>query len=203
MIKVRIIKIMAILAILASLFGCGKNTPFEPQILDGPGMEYVDSEYRNDYANCLPFDDIQGEPYLAVAYLGKGEIGKENKDVCIDKLFKSLDAEKTDSIKTYEYEGDDWFLVVPKYNDDVTIKKGEEELRTEYGKAFVIKCNPEVKLHIFNVTDMSFSLEIDENENLKGTQSNVWKTEDCTTWGPDNFVWDITHLISENDTNNK
>ena len=73
---------MAILAILASLFGCGKNTPFEPQILDGPGMEYVDSEYRNDYANCLPFDDIQGEPYLAVAYLGKGEIGKENKDVC-------------------------------------------------------------------------------------------------------------------------
>ena len=80
---------MAILAILASLFGCGKNTPFEPQILDGPGMEYVDSEYRNDYANCLPFDDIQGEPYLAVAYLGKGEIGKENKDVCIDKLFNS------------------------------------------------------------------------------------------------------------------
>ena len=73
---------MAILAILASLFGCGKNTPFEPQILDGPGMEYVDSEYRNDYANCLPFDDIQGEPYLAVAYLGKGEIGKENKNVC-------------------------------------------------------------------------------------------------------------------------
>ena len=70
---------MAIIAILASLFGCGKNTPFEPQILDGPGMEYVDSEYRNDYANCLPFDDIQGEPYLAVAYLGKGEIGKENK----------------------------------------------------------------------------------------------------------------------------
>ena len=50
---------MAILAILASLFGCGKNTPFEPQILDGPGMEYVDSEYRNDYANCLPFDDIR------------------------------------------------------------------------------------------------------------------------------------------------
>ena len=77
------------------------------------------------------------------------------------------------------------------------------QLLFEYGKAFVIKCNPEVKLHIFNVTDMSFSLEIDENENLKGTQSNVWKTEDCTTWGPANFVWDITHLISENDTNNK
>jgi hypothetical protein len=50
-------KIMAILAILASLFGCGKNDPY---ILDGPGMEYVDSEYRTEYANCLPFEDIQG-----------------------------------------------------------------------------------------------------------------------------------------------
>ena len=35
---------MAILAILASLFGCGKHDPY---ILDGPGMVYVDSEYRN------------------------------------------------------------------------------------------------------------------------------------------------------------
>ena len=78
---------MAILAILASLFGCGKHDPY---ILDGPGMEYVDSEYRTEYANCLPFEDIQGSPYSAIVYLGKGE---------------------------------DWFPVIPKYRNLVSLIK--------------------------------------------------------------------------------
>ena len=60
---------MAILAILASLFGFGKHDPY---ILDGPGMVYVDSEYRHEYANCLPVGDWRGEPYLAIAYLVNG-----------------------------------------------------------------------------------------------------------------------------------
>ena len=78
---------MAILAILASLFGCGKHDPY---ILDGPGMVYVDSDYRTEYANCLPFENIQGSPYLAIAYLGKGEDGKANKDVFINKIFEKV-----------------------------------------------------------------------------------------------------------------
>ena len=87
-----------------SLAACGSESP---HILDGPGMEYVDSEYRTEYANCLPFEDIQGSPYLAIAYLGKGEDGKANKDVYINKIFESLDDEKISQIKTFEYEGEE------------------------------------------------------------------------------------------------
>ena len=87
MIKVSMMKFMTILAIIASLFGCSEP---EPQILDGPGMVYVDSEYRNDYANCLPFGELRGEPYFAVAYLGKGETGEANKDIYTNTLFESL-----------------------------------------------------------------------------------------------------------------
>ena len=105
MIYVRVIKIMAFLAMLASFFGCGKNDPY---ILDGPGMVYVDSDYRNDYANCLPFEDIQGSPYLAIAYLGKADVGKANKDIYINKIFASLGVEEISQIKTFEFEGDDW-----------------------------------------------------------------------------------------------
>ena len=113
-------KIMAILAIVASLFGCGKHDPY---ILDGPGMVYVDSDYRTEYANCLPFENIQGSPYLAIAYLGKGEDGKANKDVYITKIFESLDSEKISQIKTFEFEGEDWFLVIPKYRNLVSLIK--------------------------------------------------------------------------------
>ena len=88
-------KIMAILAILASLFGCGNP---EPQILDGPGMVYVDSEYRNEYANCLPFENWRGEPYLAIAYLGKGDAGKVNKSV-LEEDIKALQTSITETIK--------------------------------------------------------------------------------------------------------
>ena len=73
----------------------------------------------------------------------------------------------------------------------------------EYGEAFAIRCNSEVTLNVFHVTDIYFTLEVDENGQLKGTEHNILKAEDCTTWGPDNFVWDITHYFSENPTDNK
>ena len=36
-------------------------------MLNGPGMVYVDSEHRTEYANTLPFDEIDDYPYWAVA----------------------------------------------------------------------------------------------------------------------------------------
>lgn len=39
-------------------------------------MVYVDSEHRTEYANTLPFDEIDDYPYWAVAYLGEGENGR-------------------------------------------------------------------------------------------------------------------------------
>lgn len=50
---------------ICSLFGC------KPQIPDGPEMEYVDSEYRTLYANCLPCDEYRGTPYLMIGNLKK------------------------------------------------------------------------------------------------------------------------------------
>lgn len=114
---------MALFTILATLFGCGKN---DLHILDGPDMVYVDSEYRNEYANCLPFEDVSGAPFLAIAYLGNGDEGKANKDTYINKIFASLSKEKISQIKTYEYEGNDWFLVIPKYRNVVELKKVEK-----------------------------------------------------------------------------
>lgn len=162
---------MAILAILASFFGCGKQDPY---ILDGPGMVYVDSEYRNEYANCLPFENRQGEPYLAIAYLGKGDAGKANKDVYINKIFEGLDEEKISQVKTYEYEGDDWFLVIPKYYELVAIIKDGEETRTEYGVPFVVKCNQDITVNVFEVMDMFYTPEVDDDGKLIGTDGSVW-----------------------------
>ncbi len=164
---------MAILAMLASLFGCGKHDPY---ILDGPGMVYVDSEYRNEYANCLPFDDIQGAPYFAVAYLGKGDAGEKNKDNFITTVFGSLGEEKINRITTHKFEGDDWYIVVPRYYSRIDLKKGDESIRaTTYdGEAFVVRCNSDITVNVFEVTDMYYTLCIDENGNLKNTDENVW-----------------------------
>jgi hypothetical protein len=166
-------KIMAILAILASLLGCGKHDPY---ILDGPCMEYVDSEYRTEYANCLPFEDIQGSPYLAIAYLGKGEDGKANKDVYINKIFESLDSEKISQIKTFEFEGDDWFLVIPKYRNLVSLKKGDEELtQAAYtGEAFALRCGQDVIVNIFETKEINYLLSASGSGELGGTDENVW-----------------------------
>ena len=84
---VKMVKLIAIFTVLANLFGC--KMP-EPHMLDGPGMEYVDSAYRTEYANTLPFDEIEEYPYCAAAYLGKGEEGKANCDVYIEKQFSSF-----------------------------------------------------------------------------------------------------------------
>ena len=81
-------KAIAIFAVIAGLFGC--RAPGEkPFILDGPGMVYVDSEHRTEYANTLPFDEIEDYPYWAVAYLGEGETGKNTANEYIEKCISN------------------------------------------------------------------------------------------------------------------
>lgn len=166
-------KIMVFFAIFASLFGCGKESP---QILDGPGMVYVDSDYRTEYANCLPFENISGGPYLAIAYLGKGDEGENNKDKYIEKIFAGLSDDNLEKIKEYDYEGDDWFLVIPKYKNVVDLKKGDEILcQGAYtGEAFVVKCNQDIAVNVFDTVDVTCVLAVDENGRLKTTDDNIW-----------------------------
>ena len=164
---------MALFTILATLFGCGKN---DLHILDGPDMVYVDSEYRNEYANCLPFEDVSGAPFLAIAYLGNGDEGKANKDTYINKIFASLSKEKISQIKTYEYEGNDWFLVIPKYRNVVELKKsGEIICQASYiGEAFVVRCNQDLVVYTFENIDINYALSVDKQEKLADTDENVW-----------------------------
>lgn len=185
---------MAIFALFATLFGCGKN---DPHILDGPGMVYVDSDYRNDYSNCLPFDDIQGAPYFAVAYLGNGETGRINKDIYINSLFESLGEDKIKSIPCFEFDGDDWFLVIPRYKDEVTLIKDEQEVYSNiYETALIVKCNSDIVVETFNVSDKKYNLAVDDEGNLKDTKQNILKSEDAI-WDDEHFVWDVTHLINK------
>lgn len=166
-------KLVALLSILANLFGC---TSLKPQILDGPGMVYVDSEHRTEYANTLPFDEIEGYPYWAVVFLGKGNEGEANREYYIEKLFSALPKESLDKIKHYDFEGDEWYLVIPRYgdrNDIISLYGDEKEKHINYGEAFTVKCGRNIKIVYYNNDGYEFYPQIDENGRLICTE-NVW-----------------------------
>lgn len=173
MIKVKLMKFMAVFTMLASLFGCGKG---DPHILDGPGMVYVDSDYRTEYANCLPFDTLEGLPNIAVAYLGNGAEGEANLKIYTEKIFKNLDEDKISNIKTYQYEGNDWFLVIPRYISKTDLKKGDEIITcaAQTGEAFAVRCNQDITVNIFETVDINYNLSYDENGKLKNTNEHIW-----------------------------
>ena len=70
--KVKMItKIAVLLSLVTNLVGC--TVVEKPQVLDGPDMVYKDSDYRTDYANIFDFDNYDGQPMFAVAFLGYGD----------------------------------------------------------------------------------------------------------------------------------
>lgn len=166
-------KFVSILAILAGLFGC--KAP-EPQILDGPGTVYIDSEHRTEYANVLPFDELESRPYWAVAYLGSGEIGEENREKYIGKLFSDLPEESRAKIKHYDFGGDSWYLVIPRYPDENDIiQNGDEDnaVCIQSGEAFTVQCGTDVKICMYTHGGHEFTPQIDENGKLICTE-DVW-----------------------------
>lgn len=168
---------MALLTFLASLFGCSTKDSF---ILDGPGMVYVDSDYRTEYANCLPFEDMRGAPYFAICYLGSGSEGEANKDACIAKIFGSLNEEARQKIQTYDFQGDAWYLVIPKYRSSVNLKNGDAALQVAayQGEAFVVRCDQNIVVNTFESTEINYTLSTDENGKLQSTGENVWDITD-------------------------
>ncbi|MBR5309197.1 MAG: hypothetical protein IKU43_10515 [Clostridia bacterium] len=131
--------ITVILALAASLFGCS-----EPKLTvdDGPGMVYHDSDYRTEYANAFEFDDYEGQPHFAVAFLGYGDKA-EFRNNYVKDVFKDLSEESVDKIRHFDFEGDEWYLIVPRYKDDVEIRNldTEEAITVHHGDAFTVKCN--------------------------------------------------------------
>ncbi|MDO5311357.1 MAG: hypothetical protein Q4E94_05570, partial [Clostridia bacterium] len=99
--------------------------------------------------NTLPFDEIEGYPYWAVVFLGKGNEGEANREYYIEKLFSALPKESLDKIKHYDFEGDEWYLVIPRYgdrNDIISLYGDEKEKYINYGEAFTVKCGRNIKI---------------------------------------------------------
>jgi len=175
-----IMKLVALITIIASLFGC---SPKEPQILDGPGMEYKDSDYRSIYANVFDFDSYDGQPYFAVAFLGYGD-RMDFRHTYVEGIFKDLGDVAIEQVGHIDYEGDEWYLIVPRYKEDVDITNLDTgEVHTIYnGEAFTVKCN---------LSDLHSNIEISTEQNLSGHKFSPQIGGDGKlVANPD--VWDIT-----------
>jgi len=159
-------RIMALIALLLSLFGCTKN---KVQKLDGDGSVYRDEDYRTVYANVLDFKSSGADKYWAVAFLGYGDEGKENRELYIESLFSELSNEAKENIKHYDFEGDEWYLVVPRYkdiNDIVPLYENGASEVVAGGEAFTVKCNfshsrPNLKISIDSFGGKEFSPSLD------------------------------------------
>ncbi len=124
---------------LSLLFGC---TADNFQVVDGPGMVYNDSDYRTEYANTFDFDSYEGQPYFAVAFLGYGDRA-EFSEFYVKGIFEGLSDESIEKIEHFDFEGDEWYLVIPRYKNDVWIVDLDtNETHTVHnGVAFTVKCN--------------------------------------------------------------
>ncbi len=132
---------IGLLSMLASLFGCAR--PKDPFMLDGPGMVYIDSDYRTDYANTLPFDEPEGDHLWAVEYIGSGEEGCSRRDSVVAERFGSLGEEAIAKVEHADLGGEYWFLVIPRYNDIIEIYPAEGDpasLVSPYGYPFTVCC---------------------------------------------------------------
>ena len=129
-----IMKLTAFLTLVASLFGCAK-----PMVLDGDGSVYHESDYRTEYANILDYAFYDKDTLFAVAFLGYGEDGRIHRNNLVKSTFEGF----ADKVEHFDFEGDEWYLVVPRYKDAVDIiNLDTNQKHTIYkGEAFTIKCN--------------------------------------------------------------
>lgn len=158
------VKLTVIFALIASLFG--GSTAKKPQVSDGPGMMYKDSDYRTVYANLLDFDSYDGRPYFAVAFLGYGDtLG--GKSEYVRELFSDIRDFDAKKIECMEFDGDEWYLVVPRYRDNVDIKDLENNKTYMIccGEPFIVRCNMNIEISIDGGAHL-FSPQIDEAAKL-------------------------------------
>lgn len=175
-----IMKLTAIIALITSLFGC--SSP-KPQVLDKTGMVYKDSDYRSIYANVFDFDNYEGQPYFAVAFLGYGEDRRGFRDTYVAGIFESLGDFAIEQVAHFDFEGDEWYLIVPRYKDYVTLTNLETgEKHTIYqGEAFTVKCN---------LSDLHSNIEI-STEDSRGHKFSPQIGGDGRLVTSED-VWDIT-----------
>lgn len=173
--------ILLLLAVMvATLAGC---MPEKPQVPDKTGMVYKDSDYRSIYANVFDFDHYDGQPMFAVAFLGYGD-RMDFRHTYVEGIFQDLGDVAIEQVAHIDYEGDEWYLIVPRYQEDVTITNLDTgEAHTIYnGEAFTVKCN---------LSDLHSNIEISKEKNLSGHKFSPQIGGDGKLV-PNPDVWDIT-----------
>ena len=172
--------LLLVAVIVIALAGCAHE---KPQPLDKTGMVYQDSDYRSVYANVFDFDSLDTQPMFAVAFLGYGD-RMEFRHTYIEGIFADLDDFAIEQVGHIDYEGDEWYLIVPRYKEDVDITNLDTgEVHTIYnGEAFTVKCN---------LSDLHSNIEISTELNLSGHKFSPQIGGDGKLIkNPD--VWDIT-----------
>ena len=150
--------------------------------------EYVDSAHRTAYANVFDFDSLDTQPMFAVAFLGYGDI-MDARHTYVEKIFAALGDFAIEQVGHVNYEGDEWYLIVPRYSADVDITNLDTgEVHTIHnGEAFTVKCN---------LSDLHSNIEISTELNLSGHKFSPQMGGDGKlVSNPD--VWDITDYIME------
>ena len=146
--------------------------------------EYKDFEYRTEYANLLDFDSLERNPYFAVAFIGYSskKIMERRIEVIAD-IFRTVDKKDIEKIEHFDFDGDEWYLIVPRYKEYVDVKSLDgSKMYTSYGgEPFTVKCNvSDLYPNIEIMTDIhgghSFSPQM-------GGNGRLIRTED---------IWDIT-----------
>jgi len=152
------------------------------QMPDG-GAEKNDADNITEFAKALNLDSCEGNPDFAVAFLGYGEELWEQARLCIEDIFSSLDEELITQVGCFNFEGDEWYLIIPIYKADVDVKNlNTGEIKTMHqGFPFTVKCNLS-SLH----SNIEISTDINEGQSFSPQMGGDGRlvTTDC--------IWDIT-----------
>lgn len=125
-----------------------------------PKVESSDKSSLSEYGKLFGLDYQEGQPQFAVAFLGYGDI-MEFRHTYVEGVFESLGDFAIEQVGHINYEGDEWYLIVPKSKSDVIITDvdtGEEHIIPN-GEAFTVRCN---------LSDLHSNIEISTETELGG-----------------------------------
>lgn len=99
-------------------------------------------------------------PYFAVSFLGYGD-RIDYRNIYVESVFECLRNSAIEQVGHIDYEGDEWYLIIPRYKEDVDITNFDTgEVHTIYnGEAFTVKCN---------LSDLQSNIEISTAIGLSG-----------------------------------